>query len=155
MKIFKTILFFINLFAVCVVNAQSDTLQSEIPEKESYTKVDELPRFPGCEDESDVLAKEACSKTKLMKYLFENVDYPVEARKLGKGGQTVIQFFVTQDGVIEDITIVRDPGFGLGEAAKKVIESMKKKSIKWIPGKVDGKSVKTRYVVPLKLKISN
>lgn len=121
-----------------------------------FKVVEQMPRFPGCEDiAGDNKAKEECAKGKLMEYIYKVVKYPAIARENGIEGSAVVQFTVGKNGEIEDITIVRNPGAGLGDAAKAAIESMNTMSMKWTPGKQRGVPVKVQYTVPLKFKLSN
>ena len=138
---------------------KNEQLQKELEElnkDEVHKIVKQMPRFPGCEDiAGDNKAKEECAKGKLMEYIYKVAKYPAIARENGIEGSAVVQFTVGKNGEIEDITIVRDPGAGLGEAAKTVIESMNTMSKRWTPGKQRGVPVKVQYTVPLKFKLSN
>jgi periplasmic protein TonB len=127
------------------------------PAKEEIFKVvEQMPRFPGCEKmDGDNKKKAECATEKLMKYLGENVKYPAIARENGIEGTATIQFTVGKAGEIEDITILREPGAGIGEAAKEAVESMNKMKEKWTPGKQRGVPVKVQFTVPLKFKLNS
>ena len=138
------------------INAQSDkpnTNENKINGYEITKVVEEMPRFPGCEDKKSLKEKEDCSKTKFLEYIFTNLKYPPKARSRRTQGQTVLQFVVKEDGTIDNITIIRDIGDGCGEAVKKVIESMNKMQERWIPGKNVGKNVNALYTIPVKFKL--
>lgn len=124
------------------------------PPKEVFVVVEEMPRFPGCEDLGGTTAqKNSCSKEKMMDYVLENLKYPTEAKANRTEGKAVVQFIVTKTGVLENIQVINDPGNGCGKAAKAVFESMNRMDKKWIPGKQRGKAVDVQLKVPVKFKL--
>jgi len=124
-------------------------------EEEIFKVVEQMPRFPGCEDKKTEDEKLLCSKTKLLEYIYERMRYPAIARENGVEGQVVIQFVVTRHGTIDDIVILRDIGAGCGEAALEVIEGMNNMGKKWTPGKQRGRPVKVLFTLPVKFKIAS
>ena len=138
------------------INAQSDksnTNENKINDYEITIFVEEMPRFPGCEDKNSLKEKEDCAKGKMLEYVYRNLIYPDTARIKGTQGQTVLRFVVKKDGTIDQVRIVRDIGDGCGEAVKKVIESMNQMQERWIPGKNGGKNVNTQYILPVKFEL--
>jgi protein TonB len=124
-------------------------------EEEIFKIVEQMPRFPGCENEKGGNEeKKKCADMKLLEYLGKTVKYPAIARENGIEGQAVIQFTVGKTGEIEDVIVLRDPGAGLGDAAKEAVETMNKMKDKWVPGKQRGVPVKVQYTVPLKFKLN-
>lgn len=123
---------------------------------EIFTFAEQMPRFPGCEHlEGGKAEKEKCAVSKLMEFIYKHVKYPAIARETGIEGTAVVQFVVGRAGEIEDIKIARDPGAGLGDAAKEVIEKMAQMKEKWTPGMQGAKSVKVQYNVPIRFKLQN
>lgn len=121
-----------------------------------FKVVEEMPRFPGCEDiEGDKYAIESCARQKMLEYIYRNVKYPDAARTSKTQGTAVVQFVVNENGMLEDINILRDPGSELGAAAKAVVELMNTNGIKWIPGKQRGDKVKVQYTLPIKFKLDD
>lgn len=123
-------------------------------ELEIFKVVEQMPRFPGCEDiggsEKD---KENCAKEKMLQYIYKNLKYPAIARENGVEGMTVLQFVVSETGAVKDIKVVRDIGAGCGDAAKKVVQAMNNLPQKWTPGKQRGRPVKVLYTLPVKFKL--
>lgn len=120
------------------------------PDDEMIFKVvEEMPRFPGCEDMTDRNERKTCSQEKMLKFLYAGMKYPETARKEGVEGTAVIQFAVAKDGAIENVRLLRDPGAGCGAEAVRVVKTMPK----WIPGKQRGKPVKVQYNLPMKFKL--
>jgi len=92
---------------------------------EIFKVVEEMPRFPGCENiEGDNETKRKCANEKMIQYIYQNLKYPPEARKNEVEGMVVIQFIVEESGVLNDIKVVRDIGANCGTEAIKVVESM-------------------------------
>lgn len=123
-------------------------------EPEIYKVVEHMPRFPGCENEpgSDK-EKEKCAKGKMLQYIYKNLKYPAVARENGVQGMVVLQFVITEEGLISDIDVIRDPGAGCGEAAKAVVENMNNLPDRWVPGIQRGIPVKILYTLPVKFKL--
>lgn len=122
-------------------------------EEEIFKVVEQMPRFPGCEDKGTDKEKEDCAKKKMLEYIYKNLKYPAIARENGIEGQVVLQFVVDKNGSITDTKILRDISGGCGEAAEKVVKSMNDMGSKWIPGKQRGRPVKVLYTLPVKFKL--
>ncbi|MFZ1525677.1 MAG: TonB family protein, partial [Saprospiraceae bacterium] len=120
---------------------------------EIFKVVEQMPRFPGCEDLPYGHERDDCAKTKMLEYIYQNLKYPQEARKNNVEGQVVLQFVVEKDGRLNDIKVVRDIGAGCGIAARQVIENMNAMKSRWIPGKQSGKDVRVLYTLPVKFKL--
>ena len=63
-----------------------------------------------------------------------------------------VSFVVEKDGSLSNIKIVRDPGFGLGKEAVRVLQSIK---TKWSPGIQNGQPVRTAYNLPISVVTKN
>lgn len=61
-----------------------------------------------------------------------------------------VSFVVETDGSLTAIKATRDPGYGLGAEAVRVLKSIK---IKWTPGMKGGKPVRTAYNLPITVNI--
>jgi protein TonB len=123
-------------------------------EDEIFKVVEQMPRFPGCENKPTEAEKSECAKAKLLEYIYSNLKYPIIAMENGIEGQVVLQFVVEADGSIKDIKIVRDIGGSCGEAAENVIKGMNKMDQRWTPGKQRGRPVRVLYTLPVKFVIA-
>ena len=65
-----------------------------------------------------------------------------------KGGKVFVTFVIEKDGSLVDIKVLRDPGFGTGDEAIRVL----KKSKKWIPAEQKGVKVRCKYTLPIALR---
>jgi TonB family protein len=97
-----------------------------------YTEVDQMPEFPGGQDQ-------------LFKFIADNVTYPAEAKKEGIQGKVYISFAVGKNGEIADAKVERGVHAAIDAEALRVVEKMPA----WTPGKKDGKQVKVKYTLPI------
>jgi protein TonB len=120
-------------------------------EDEIFKVVEEMPRFPGCEEMEGTNSEiKSCAQIKLVDYISSNLEYPVDARKAGIEGNVIIQYIVTSTGEIDELKLLRDIGGGCGEAGIAVFEKMQADGIIWIPGKQRGKAVNVQLTLPIK-----
>jgi protein TonB len=98
--------------------------------------VQQMPQFPG--------GREA-----LMKYLRDNIRYPLVAAEQGIEGQVVLEFVVDENGEIGNITVKKDLGGGCTAEAKRVVAGMPK----WTPGKQNGRAVAVYYSLPVTFRL--
>jgi protein TonB len=106
--------------------------------KGSYTSVelDKLPEFPG-------------GIEKFYQYVGNNFEKP-EYLATGTTIAVHVAFVIEKDGSMTNIKVLRNPGYGLGNEAIRVLKSLK---TKWTPGIKNGDKVRTEYVLPIKVKI--
>ncbi len=124
----------------------------EEPEvEEIFQVVEQMPRFPGCEDiDGGNEEKQACADQKMLEFIYRNIRYPAVARENGIEGTVVISFVVDSDGVIQDPKIVRDIGGGCGREALRVVEMMNDMDQNWTPGRQRGRSVSVQFNLPVR-----
>lgn len=135
-----------------------------------YEKVETPPSFTGGE-------------SALMKYLAENIRYPVIAQENGAMGKIIAKFVINREGKIENAEIAKTEmkelmpeltvvGYGKNdkeensngnktkesfEKAKKALENEALRVInnmpQWIPGKNKGENVNVVYQLPINFKL--
>lgn len=87
--------------------------------------LDKMPEFPG-------------GIAQFYTYVGNNFHKPeLDAEKTLR---VYVSFVIERDGSITDITVIKDPGYGLGKEAIRVLKSIK---AKWTPGILNGKTVRT------------
>ncbi|MFZ6037207.1 MAG: energy transducer TonB [Bacteroidota bacterium] len=106
--------------------------QVEEEEEEIFVVVENQPEFPG-------------GQAAMMKFLSENIKYPVIAQENGIQGRVICNFVVERDGSITDVQVVRGVDPSLDREAVRVIQSMPK----WKPGMQRGKPVRVRFTLPI------
>ena len=109
----------------------------EEEEEVIFVVVESMPEFPG-------------GQQAMMKYIGENIKYPVIAQENGIQGRVICQFVIEKDGRVTDIQVVRSSGEpSLDKEAVRVINSMPK----WKPGKQRGKPVRVKYTIPVNVRL--
>lgn len=98
-----------------------------------FVNVEQMPEFPGGPKE-------------MMKFINNNLHYPVIASEMGVSGTVIVQFVVGRDGKIGSIKVVRGIGSGCDEEAIRVLEKMPA----WNPGRQGGKAVLVYFTLPFR-----
>jgi len=119
-------------------------------EDEIFTIVQDMPRFPGCENIGGTNnEKKKCSDKKMLEYIYTRVKYPSEARKKKIEGTAMAAFVVEKDGSITNAKLKRDLGGGCGKEFLRVINSMPR----WMPGRQRNQPVRVQLLLPMKFKL--
>lgn len=120
---------------------------------EPFIIVEEMPRFPGCDNLSTRQEKNDCTNKKLLEFIYKNINYPPMAAENGIQGTVPVKFVVEKDGTIANAQVLRDIGGGCGQEALRVIELINKENIKWKPGMQGGRPVRVQFNLPVKFKL--
>ena len=102
-----------------------------VEEEKPYEAVEQMPTFPGGE-------------TELMKFIRDNLKYPVIAQENGIQGRVILRF-----GAIDNVTVLRSLDPTCDKEAIRVVKSMPK----WIPGKQNGNNVPVYFTLPVVFKL--
>lgn len=130
-----------------------DANNTVVPQ-EIFKVVEQMPRFPGCEDiDGNNEEKMDCSQKLMLEYIYRNLQYPEEAKAAGVEGRVVVQFIIERNGELTDVKIARDIGYGCGEEAVRVVNLMNSMDEKWIPGMQRGKPVRVQFTLPVQFKL--
>ncbi|QYJ68327.1 energy transducer TonB [Flavobacterium litorale] len=97
--------------------------------------LDESPEFPG--------GLEKFYKIVGRKFNAPQLDQEMQLR-------VYVSFVVEKDGTLTGIKVIRDPGYGAGKEAIRVLKSIE---TKWKPGKMKGVPVRTAYNLPITVNI--
>ena len=116
-----------------------------------FTMVEEMPRFPGCED-MDGTSKEVakCSHQKLFGFIAQHLKYPKSEEAKNIEGMSIVQFIVTKEGTLKDIKMTRSLGEAFDTEVLRVINLMNEQNIIWVPGKEKGKTVAVKLNLPVR-----
>lgn len=94
----------------------------------------------------------SCSESELLSYIYNQIQYPVAARKAGIEGLVIVNFILEKDGSIADANIIRDIGGGCGEEVLRIMKAMPK----WHQASIKGnKLINSSYNIPVRFKIQN
>ena len=121
--------------------------------KEIFKVVEEMPRFPGCEDLGSSEEKKKCAQAELLKFVYANIKYPPMARENNVTGTVVVRFVVDEKGMVGQEEIIRDIGAGCGDEALRIIRLMREMPERWTPGKQRGRNVRVYFTFPVKFKL--
>lgn len=98
----------------------------------SMAGLDQKPEFPG-------------GLAEFHRFIIQN--FKMEFVPNGTSGKVFASFIIEKDGLVSDVKIHRDFGFGTGAEATRVLSL----SPKWSPGTLDGKNVRVRFSIPINL----
>lgn len=110
--------------------------KAETVENKVFDVVEQQPSFPGGPGE-------------LMKWLRDNIKYPVVAAENGVEGRVVVKFVVERDGSVSGVHVVKSVDPSLDKEAVRVVKMMPR----WIPGKQNGSSVRVNFNVPVTFRL--
>jgi len=106
--------------------------EEEVEEAEPFVVVEEMPMFPGGNDE-------------LMKYLSEHTIYPEVAKENNIQGKVIVRFCVTPKGGVDRVEILKPVDPELDKEAIRVVKTLPA----FKPGKQGGKPVPVWFMVPI------
>ncbi len=118
----KLMLNFISLVLVFSIFSCNSKLNNETHfknEDELFKIVEEMPRFPGCENFLNETERQNCASKKLLTFIFKNLKISNEDKIYDSfEHKTAVQFIVDTDGSIQNIKIIRGDSTILGNAFK-------------------------------------
>ena len=123
----------------------SKSFQIKINNGVPFGIVEEVPAFPGCENESD---KRACFQKMMQKHISKNFRYPLEAQEKGIQGRVNVMFQIEKDGTIGNIRM-RGPDKLLEDEVERIISRLPT----MIPGKNKGKIVSVPFSIPVSFRL--
>ncbi len=110
-----------------------------------FAVIEDVPIFPGCENESD---KRACFNSMIQKHIGKNFRYPEIAQEMGVQGRVSVMFVIQKDGSIGNIRM-RGPDKNLEKEAARIIGKLPKMT----PGKQRGRAVRVPFSIPINFKL--
>lgn len=118
--------------------------------EEIFKIVEEMPRFPGCEDTVNNSKERAtCAEIKFLQFIQKNIHYPEIAKANKIQGRCYVTFIVKKNGTISNVKLLRDIGGGCGAESLRVVNELNKQGIIWTPGRKDGQPVAVQYNLPV------
>ena len=128
-----------------IIEVEKEIERVEEVDDEVYTVVQEMPRFPGCEDlDISVDEKKKCAEKKMLEFIYKNIKYPAIAEDDGVEGMIVLNFIVDKEGNVTNLKLLRGGG-ELGKEYLRITETMPR----WVPGKQHGKPVNDQFNLPI------
>ena len=90
------------------------------------------------------------SNEEILQIIYNNLHYPVEALERKARGTVLLGFEINLQGKVENAKIIKDIGYGCGNA---VLEVFKKIPDYWLVARKGKKQYKSRYILPVHFKI--
>lgn len=115
--------------------------KEEVP----FAYVENVPVFPGCENNSNA---RACFNMMIQRHISKNFSYPKEAIEKGIEGQVNVMFTISEDG---DIINIKKRG--ADKLLEDEVERIIKKLPKMVPGNYNDKDVNVPYSIPITFKL--
>ena len=116
-----------------VANEESAEKGPKKSPKKVYEYIENMPTFNG----------------NLNQWLLQNMKYPVEAMNKKEQGKVIVQFIVSENGEVSEPKIIRSVSPALDEEACRIVLAMPK----WNPGKLKGKPIAVRYMLPITFRL--
>ena len=116
-----------------VANEESVEKGPKKSPKKVYDHIENMPTFNG----------------NLNQWLVQNMKYPVEAMNKKEQGKVIVQFIVSENGEVSEPKIIRSVSPALDKEACRIVLAMPK----WNPGKLKGKPVAVRYMLPISFRL--
>jgi protein TonB len=85
------------------------------------------------------------------RYLYQNLEFPESARRLGIEGVVYVEFTVAVNGEVKDVKLAKGVTQELDEAALHVIRN----SPKWAPGRQGSNITPVRLILPIKFSLGH
>ena len=125
--------------AIDEANTEEQVTKEPAPQsKKVYESVEQMPEFPG-------------GVEGLMKYLYQNIQYPPMAAQNNIGGRVVLQFVIDETGQVGDVKVVRSVSEEVDAEAVRVIKSLPN----FEPGRQNGEPVAVWYTLPVMFKLQS
>jgi TonB family protein len=94
--------------------------------------VDVNPEFPG-------------GQNAMMRFIYDNLRYPIEAMTQGIQGRVTVVFTIKSDGNVDNVKTHKSADPLLDAEAERVVKAMPA----WTPGKHKGSTVAVRFILPI------
>ena len=150
----KAVNVFFNLpvkFKLSPEDKQKAKASTDHPDGKPYKVVEEMPRFPGCEDKG--MAGEElkrCSNKALINFLIENIKYPESAKATSTEGTVVVSFVVDEQGKLIKPKIVRSLSDECDAEVLRLVDLMNQMPEAWTPGRQKGEIVPVSFNLPIR-----
>jgi|GEM_PF-4492445 len=104
---------------------------------------DRIAIFGNCKESED---KEKCSKENILNSVYKHLKYPLMARENNVSGIIVVSFWVSKEGELQNIQLLKDIGADCGKEGIKAVKKMQG----WKPAIKDGNEVWSELTLPLR-----
>ena len=129
-----------------IIEVEDVEVEEEVEDVDvPFAVIEDVPVFPGCENESN---KRACFQQMMQKHISKNFRYPEIAQEMGIQGRVSVMFTIQKDGSIGNVRM-RGPDKNLEKEAARIIGKLPKMT----PGKQRGRPVRVPFSIPITFKL--
>lgn len=129
-----------------IIEVEDVEVEEEVEDVDvPFAVIEDVPIFPGCENESN---KRACFQEMMQKHINKNFRYPEIAQEMGVQGRVSVMFTIQKDGSIGNVRM-RGPDKNLEAEAARIIGKLPKMT----PGKQRGRAVRVPFSIPITFKL--
>ena len=129
-----------------IIEVEDVEVEDEVEDVDvPFAVIEDVPVFPGCENESN---KRACFQQMMQKHISKNFRYPEIAQEMGIQGRVSVMFTIQKDGSIGNVRM-RGPDKNLEKEAARIIGKLPKMT----PGKQRGRPVRVPFSIPITFKL--
>jgi len=114
----------------------------------TFTQVESMPVFAGCEEALTNDERYACMNSQLMAYVSSNFEVTERMIQFSRGEKLFVEFIIEKNGQVRNATIVRGEDELIAEEALRVVKSLPR----FTPAKMNGKPVRMSYILPINVK---
>lgn len=114
----------------------------------TFTQVESMPVFAGCEEALTNDERYACMNSQLMAYVSSNFEVTERMIQFSRGEKLFVEFIIEKNGDVRNATIVRGEDELIAEEALRVVKSLPR----FTPAKMNGKPVRMSYILPINVK---
>ncbi len=111
----------------------------------TFTQVESMPVFAGCEEALTNDERYACMNSQLMAYVSSNFEVTDRMIQFSRGEKLFVEFIIEKNGLVRNATIVRGEDELIAEEALRVVKSLPR----FTPAKMNGKPVRMSYILPI------
>ncbi len=122
--------------------------EEEEAEEVVFMRVENMPAFPGCENEPRDKITE-CTGLKVRQFIQKNVKYPQICLDANIQGKVWVYYEVGRDGKVKNAKIMKGVHPKLDAEALRVVRNLPVHK----PGSQQGKKVTVKYTIPVNFKI--
>ena len=87
--------------------------------------------------------------TELLKFIEKEMTYPPAAMERKQEGRVVVTFVIEKDGRVTEARVTKSVSPLLDAEALRIVGKMPR----WVPGKQNGQTVKTKFTLPINFKL--
>ena len=120
----------------------------EVNNQEVMEGLDSPPFLTYCQNK-DIVKQKKCSDHRLSYAVYSKLKYPPVSQKHRIGGLVLSRFDIDKNGEVQNIRILRGVNDDIKKECQRVLEALPA----WSPGKLNGKPVLVKMVLPIQFNL--